>query len=85
VASEVVRLLACIMGDVFTPEERSKVMSHIQGRDTKPELALRSMHHRLGYRITINGTKLHHSPGNRISSSRNTAPSSSSTAGLELT
>lgn len=36
------------MADVFTPETRSEVMSRIRGRDTKPELALRSMLHRLG-------------------------------------
>lgn len=47
------------MADVFTPEKRSEVMSRIRGRDTKPELALRSMLHRLGYRFTVNG------PGNR--------------------
>ena len=40
--------------DVFTPEKRSEVMSRIRGRDTKPELALRSMLHRLGYRFTTN-------------------------------
>jgi len=28
--------------DVFTPQKRSEVMSRIRGRDTKPELALRS-------------------------------------------
>ena len=42
------------MADVFTPEKRSEVMSLIRGRDTKPELALRSMLHRLGYRFTVN-------------------------------
>jgi DNA mismatch endonuclease (patch repair protein) len=41
--------------DVFTPTKRSEVMSRIRGRDTKPELALRSMLHRLGYRFTVNG------------------------------
>lgn len=41
--------------DVFTPEKRSEVMSRIRGRDTKPELALRSMLHRMGYRFTVNG------------------------------
>jgi DNA mismatch endonuclease (patch repair protein) len=43
--------------DVFTPEKRSEVMSRIRGRDTKPELALRSMLHRLSYRFTVNGPK----------------------------
>ncbi|MEI6178776.1 MAG: hypothetical protein WCS43_17930 [Verrucomicrobiota bacterium] len=43
------------MIDIFTPEKRSEVMSRICGRDTKPELALRSMLHRIGYRFTVNG------------------------------
>jgi DNA mismatch endonuclease (patch repair protein) len=45
------------MADVFTPEKRSEVMARIRGRDTKPELALRSMLHRLGYRFTVNGPR----------------------------
>jgi DNA mismatch endonuclease (patch repair protein) len=49
--------------DVFTPEKRSDVMSSIRGRDTKPELALRSMLHRLGYRFTVNGPKNKTLPG----------------------
>ena len=51
------------MPDVFTPEKRSEVMSRIRGRDTKPELALRSMLHRLGYRFTVNGPKNKSLPG----------------------
>jgi DNA mismatch endonuclease (patch repair protein) len=43
--------------DVFTSKKRSEVMSRIRGRDTKPERALRSMLHRLGYRFTVNGKK----------------------------
>lgn len=49
--------------DVFTPEKRSEVMSRIRGRDTKPELALRSMLHCLGYRFTVNGPKNKSLPG----------------------
>ena len=49
--------------DVFTPEKRSEVMSRIRGRDTKPELALRSMLHRLGYRFTVNGPLNRSLPG----------------------
>lgn len=59
------------MADVFTPEKRSEVMSRIRGRDTKPELALRSMLHRLGYRFTVHG------PENAITSSGNPIPGSS--------
>jgi len=51
------------MADVFTPEKRSEVMSRIRGRNTKPELALRSMLHRLGYRFTVNGPKNKSLPG----------------------
>jgi DNA mismatch endonuclease (patch repair protein) len=49
--------------DVFTPEKRSKVMASIRNRDTKPELALRSMLHGLGYRFTVNGPRNHALPG----------------------
>jgi DNA mismatch endonuclease, patch repair protein len=51
------------MADVFTPEKRSEVMSRIRGRDTKPELALRSMLHRLGYRFTVHGPHNRTLPG----------------------
>ena len=30
-------------------------MSRIRGRDTKPELRVRSLLHRMGYRFTVNG------------------------------
>ena len=49
--------------DIFTPQKRSEVMSRIRGRDTKPELALRSMLHRLGYRFTVSGPKNKSLPG----------------------
>lgn len=49
--------------DVFTPEKRSKVMASIRSRDTKPELALRSMLHALGYRFTVNGPRNRTLPG----------------------
>ncbi len=51
------------MADVFTPEKRSQVMSRIRGGNTKPEIALRSMLHRLGYRFTVNGPKNKTFPG----------------------
>ena len=38
-------------------------MSRIRGRDTKPELALRSLLHRLGYRFTITGPNNRTLPG----------------------
>ena len=49
--------------DIFTTEKRSEVMSRIRGQDTKPELALRSMLHRMGYRFTVNGPKNKSLPG----------------------
>jgi DNA mismatch endonuclease (patch repair protein) len=51
------------MADIFTPEKRSQVMSRIRSQDTKPELAVRSMLHRLGYRFTVNGPKNRSLPG----------------------
>lgn len=41
------------MPDVFTPTKRSEVMSRIRGSDTKPELAVRSMLHGMGYRFRL--------------------------------
>jgi DNA mismatch endonuclease (patch repair protein) len=52
-----------LMVDILTPEKRSERMSRIRGRDTKPELALRSMLHGLGYRFTVNGPKNRSLPG----------------------
>lgn len=49
--------------DVFTPQKRSEIMSRIRGRDTKPEMALRSILHRLGYRFTVHGPKNKTLPG----------------------
>ena len=51
------------MSYFFSPEKRSEVMARIRGRDTKPELALRSMLHRLGYRFTVNGPLNRSLPG----------------------
>jgi DNA mismatch endonuclease (patch repair protein) len=51
------------MADVFTPEKRSAVMALIRGRDTKPELALRSLLHRAGYRFTVRGPRNRSLPG----------------------
>ncbi len=39
--------------DDLTPEKRSWNMSRIRGRDTKPELLVRSLLHRLGYRFRL--------------------------------
>ncbi|NYT64327.1 DNA mismatch endonuclease Vsr [Alcaligenaceae bacterium] len=38
------------MADVFTKEDRSKVMSRVKGKDTAPELKVRRLLHAFGYR-----------------------------------
>jgi DNA mismatch endonuclease (patch repair protein) len=47
--------------DTFTPAERSAVMRRVRGKDTKPEMAVRSMVHRLGFRYALHRRDL---PGN---------------------
>lgn len=39
--------------DTVTPEVRSRMMAAVRGRDTKPERAVRSLIHRLGYRFRL--------------------------------
>lgn len=46
------------MTDVMTPEQRHHCMSQIKGQDTKPELAVRSCLHRLGYRFRLHDPRL---------------------------
>ncbi len=47
--------------DTFTPAERSAVMKRVRGKDTQPEMAVRSMVHRLGFRYALHRRDL---PGN---------------------
>lgn len=44
--------------DRLTREHRSWNMSRIKGRDTRPELLVRSIVHRLGFRFRLNPVKL---------------------------
>lgn len=44
--------------DVVTPEARSRMMAGIRGRDTKPELLIRSALHRAGFRFRLHLTSL---------------------------
>lgn len=46
------------MVDSLTPAQRSERMSRIRGKDSKPELALRRVLHRLGLRYRLHGTDL---------------------------
>ncbi|MBC2705609.1 very short patch repair endonuclease [Desulfobacula sp.] len=39
--------------DTLSPEKRSWNMSRIKNRDTKPEIAVRSLLHRMGYRFRL--------------------------------
>ena len=39
--------------DVFSKEKRSQIMSRISGKNTKPEIVVRSLLHRLGYRFRL--------------------------------
>jgi len=45
------------MVDIVSEERRSYIMSRIKGRDTKPEVQLRSALHRAGFRFTVNGPR----------------------------
>ena len=49
--------------DIVSEEQRSYNMSRIRSKNTKPELLVRSMLHRLGYRFTVNGPKNKQLPG----------------------
>lgn len=46
------------MTDTFTAEKRSEVMRAIKGKDTKPEMVVRSVAHRLGYRFRLHVREL---------------------------
>lgn len=39
--------------DTISPEKRSWTMAQVKGRDTKPELIVRSLLHRLGFRFRV--------------------------------
>jgi DNA mismatch endonuclease (patch repair protein) len=44
------------MADIVPPDVRSRMMSGIRARDTRPEVELRSGLHRLGLRFTLNSS-----------------------------
>ena len=41
------------MTDIVSPEKRSDMMSGIRGKNTKPEITVRRLLHRLGYRFRL--------------------------------
>jgi len=46
------------MADILTPEKRSWNMSRIKGKNTKPEVLLRSLLHQAGFRFRIHAGNL---------------------------
>jgi len=46
------------MADVFTREKRSRIMSSIKGRNTKPEIIVRRSLHAAGYRFRVHAKNL---------------------------
>ncbi|MHB1700964.1 MAG: very short patch repair endonuclease [Acidobacteriaceae bacterium] len=44
--------------DTLSKQERSALMAKIRGRDTQPELMVRSLIHRMGYRFRLHDGKL---------------------------
>jgi DNA mismatch endonuclease (patch repair protein) len=46
------------MTDVLTPEQRRRCMAAIRGRNTRPELLVRSMVHRMGHRYRLHSRAL---------------------------
>ncbi|MFZ9916491.1 MAG: very short patch repair endonuclease [Phycisphaerales bacterium] len=46
------------MADTLTKAERSALMSRIRGKDTKPEVFVRSALHRAGFRFRLHGAAL---------------------------
>jgi len=46
------------VADTLTSSQRSKCMAAIRGKDTQPELIVRSIVHRLGFRFRLHATDL---------------------------
>lgn len=46
------------MADVLTPTQRSRCMAAIRGKDTTPELVVRRLAHRMGYRFRLHRKNL---------------------------
>ena len=44
--------------DTLTPTERSEMMRRVRGKDTKPEIQVRRLLHRLGYRYRLHAREL---------------------------
>jgi DNA mismatch endonuclease (patch repair protein) len=44
--------------DVFSQEKRSQIMSRVSGKNTKPEIIVRSLLHSMGYRFRLHRSDL---------------------------
>ncbi|HYL74966.1 MAG TPA: DNA mismatch endonuclease Vsr [Bryobacteraceae bacterium] len=47
--------------DTFSPDRRSEIMRRVRSKDTKPEMIVRRLTHRLGFRFRLHSK---HLPGN---------------------
>ncbi|MEW5837438.1 MAG: DNA mismatch endonuclease Vsr [Pseudomonadota bacterium] len=50
------------MTDVFAPSQRSRIMARVKGKNTRPEIRVRSLLHRLGYRFRLHRKDLPGTP-----------------------
>ncbi len=50
------------MADPFTPAERSRIMAAVRSRDTAPEMIVRRLVHRMGYRYRLHVRELPGTP-----------------------
>jgi len=46
------------LADIFSKRKRSQIMSHISGKNTKPEILIRKLTHSLGYRFRLHKKEL---------------------------
>ncbi len=58
------------MADVLTKEQRHRNMANIKGKNTKPEMIVRSLVHRLGYRYRLHQKELPGKPDLAFASRR---------------
>ncbi len=50
------------MADVMTPEQRSRAMAQVRSKNTKPEMRVRSLLHRMGFRFRLHRRDLPGTP-----------------------
>jgi len=50
------------MTDRFSPAVRSKMMANIRGKNTKPEIVVRRLLHKMGYRFRLHRRDLPGTP-----------------------